>query len=66
MEDQERVLQWKFWLEGVLIPAVGLPGFLGKDHDGGDDLRCIFSIKHGYFFTSKYRFEKDEASINSS
>ena len=30
------------------------------------DLRCIFSIKHGYFFTSKYRFEKDEASINSS
>ena len=21
------------------------------------DLRCIFSIKHGYFFTSKYRFE---------
>ena len=37
MEEQERVMQWKFWLEGVLIPAVGLPGFLGEDHDGGDD-----------------------------
>ena len=30
-------MQWKFWLEGVLIPAVGLPGFLGKDHDAGDE-----------------------------
>ena len=30
-------MQWKFWLEGVLIPAVGLPGFLGEDHDGRDD-----------------------------
>ena len=37
MEEQERVMQWKFWLEGVLIPAVGLPGFLGKDHDAGDE-----------------------------
>ena len=37
MEEQELVLQWKFWLEGVLIPAVGLPGFLGEDHYGGDD-----------------------------
>ena len=37
MEEQERVMQWKFWLEGVLIPAVGLPGFLGEDHDAGDD-----------------------------
>ena len=32
MEEHERVLQWKFWLEGVLIPAVGLPGFLGAPH----------------------------------
>ena len=30
-------MQWKFWLEGVLIPAVGLPGFLGEDHDASDD-----------------------------
>ena len=30
-------MQWKFWLEGVLIPAVGLPGFLGEDQDGSDD-----------------------------
>ena len=36
MEEHERVLQWKFWLEGVLIPAVGLPGFLGADHDGDE------------------------------
>ena len=38
MEEHERVVQWKFWLEGVLIPAVGLPGFLGDgdaDVDGG-------------------------------
>ena len=31
------MLQWKFWLEGVLIPAVGLPGFLGAHHLNDDD-----------------------------
>ena len=30
--DEEKMLlmQWKFWVEGVLIPAVGLPGVCGR------------------------------------
>ena len=29
--DEEKMLlmQWKFWVEGVLIPALGLPGICG-------------------------------------
>ena len=37
MEEHERVLNWKFWLEGVLIPVVGVPSFLGGDYDDDDD-----------------------------
>ena len=29
-EEKMSLMQWKFWVEGVLIPAVGLPGLCGR------------------------------------
>jgi hypothetical protein len=29
-EENMSLIQWKFWIEGVLIPAVGMPGVCGR------------------------------------
>ena len=61
-------MQWKFWLEGVLIPAVGLPGFLGKDHDAGDeggqDGKKQEIINNNYY--EKYRNDSEVTTLENS
>ena len=29
-EERQLVMQWKFWVEGVLVPVIGVPGIFGR------------------------------------
>ena len=30
-DERQIVKQWKFWVEGILVPVIGVPGIIGRE-----------------------------------